>query len=115
MPHHAPLRIFSIVTMAVLTACALHRAPHGAATADVTHGADAQHGKTVYEQQCQACHGAGGTAGPIGPVLHGERARRSYESVRRFVLDPDAPMPKLFPSRMTAADVRDVSAYVESL
>lgn len=78
-------------------------------------GADIAHGKAVYVQQCAACHGAAGAGGPIGPALTGEHTRRSYQSVRAIVLDPQPPMPKLYPSRMTKADLRDVSAYVEAL
>jgi len=77
--------------------------------------ADLAHGKLVYDRECLACHGTAGTGGSIGPVLARERNRRSYREVRAVVLDPQAPMPKLFPSRLTRADVRDVSAYVESL
>lgn len=73
-----------------------------------------QRGKAVYAAQCQACHGASGEGG-IGPKLQHERERRSFEKVRSIVLDPDPPMPKLYPAELTANDVRDVSAYVESL
>jgi alcohol dehydrogenase (cytochrome c) len=53
--------------------------------------------------------------GEVGPSLTNERAKRSYESVRELVTDPPPPMPKLYPSRITQGDVRDVSAYVETL
>ena len=44
-----------------------------------------------------------------------ERLRRTFTQVRDIVLDPEPPMPKLFPARLSAADVRDVSAFVETL
>jgi mono/diheme cytochrome c family protein len=69
----------------------------------------------VYERECAACHGQNGVNGPIGPSLKGERSRKSFEAVRAIVIDPDPPMPKLYPARLTSADVTDVSAYVESL
>jgi mono/diheme cytochrome c family protein len=98
-----------------LTGCA-HRGAHSAATAAPTiAGADLRHGKAVYEQQCAACHGEAGKGGEIGPSLANERAKHTYSGVKAIVGDPQPPMPKLYPSRMTEADVRDVSAYVESL
>jgi mono/diheme cytochrome c family protein len=78
-------------------------------------GADLKNGKLVYERECAACHGQYGTNGPIGPALKDEGSRRSFESVKAIVLDPDPPMPKLYPARLTRADVTDVSAYVETL
>lgn len=78
-------------------------------------GADLARGKAVYEAQCAACHGARGTGGAIGPSLQNERTRRSYAAVYAIVRDPAPPMPKLYPSRITHSDLRDVSAYVESL
>lgn len=72
-------------------------------------------GKAVYRMQCAACHGQDGGGGPVGGSLQNENARRPYRAVYNIVLDPAPPMPKLYPSRMTLDDVRDVSAYVESL
>jgi mono/diheme cytochrome c family protein len=69
----------------------------------------------VYEAQCAACHGAHGVGGPVGPALQNENTRRSYRSVYAIVDDPSPPMPKLYPSRLTKSDLRDVSAYVETL
>lgn len=69
----------------------------------------------IYEAQCQACHGAAGEGGPVGPALRDERARRSVRRIEAVVRDPDPPMPKLYPSRLTRSDVRDVTSYVESL
>lgn len=84
-------------------------APNAMPTIDVSRG------KAIFAQQCAACHGAAGAGGPVGPALTGERKRRSYKSVYAIVLDPAPPMPKLYPSKLTQADLRDVSAYVESL
>ncbi len=78
-------------------------------------GADVARGRAIFAQQCAACHGAGGTGGPIASSLLRERTRKSYRQVRAAVLDPPPVMPKLYPSRLTRNDVRDVSAYVESL
>ncbi len=72
-------------------------------------------GKAVYEAQCAACHGQRGIGGPVGPALQKEYARRSFRSVYALIADPTPPMPKLYPGQLTKNDLRDVSAYVESL
>lgn len=96
--------------------CARHHGRSAAAPAvSATAGADARRGSAVYRTQCAACHGADGAGGPVGPSLRNEGARRSYDSVYALIRDPAPPMPKLYPSRLSAADLRDVAAYVESL
>lgn len=100
----------------ILTGCGRHTGARGAYSPEPTiSGADVRHGKLVYERECAACHGQAGVNGPIGPSLKDEHTRKSFEAVRAIVTDPDPPMPKLYPSRLTRADVTDVSAYVESL
>jgi mono/diheme cytochrome c family protein len=110
---------------AALALCALAAAAAGCSRHGVRRGpqtgatavpsADLNRGKTVFETQCAACHGQRGIGGPIGPALHNEYRRRSYASVYAIVADPAPPMPKLYPSRISKGDLRDVSAYVESL
>src|SRR5689334_1110510 len=90
----------------VLTGCGKHSGVRGSAAPQPTiSGADVKNGKLVYQRECAACHGAYGVAGPVGPALKNERARRSFDSVRAIVADPPAPMPKLYPARLSAADV----------
>jgi mono/diheme cytochrome c family protein len=109
------LSLTTIVVVLTLTACAGRHRVHGAVASPNVPGADLGRGKAVYLQQCAACHGIAGMGGEIGPSLSNERARRTYEAVRKIVTDPPPPMPKLYPSRITQTDVRDVSAYVETL
>jgi mono/diheme cytochrome c family protein len=109
------LSIAAIVTAVTLISCARHHRSQGTPASPNVAGADLGRGKAVFAQQCAACHGIAGMGGQIGPSLVNERARRSYDAVRKIVTDPLPPMPKLYPSRMTKADVRDVSAYVETL
>lgn len=97
-----------------LNGCSRHSGAHGTPAPTIS-GADPTRGKAIFAQQCSACHGVAGMGGEIGPSLANERAHRSYESVRAFISDPLPPMPKLYPSRLTENDVRDVSAYVETL
>ena len=97
--------------------CGRHgaRRPPSSTPAAVVTGANVGNGKAVYEAQCAACHGQRGIGGAVGPALQNESMRRSYQSVYAFVRDPSPPMPKLYPSVLTRSDLRDVSAYVESL
>lgn len=104
------------IALAALSGCARHQTSKGAAEpAPSITGADLSRGRMLYERECMACHGQRGVDGPIGPGLKDERARKTFPQVRAIVLDPQPPMPKLYPARLTKADVRDVSAYVETL
>lgn len=110
-------RVVAFFTLvAVLAGCGRFHRSHEAATASpaVLRG-DAGRGRTVYTAQCAACHGATGANGPVGPSLAKERKRRSLADVEAIVRDPDPPMPKLYPGTLSERDVKDVSAYVESL
>jgi mono/diheme cytochrome c family protein len=112
-----PAVTFALLAAACAAAgCSRHSGAKSPSTpaATVT-GADLSRGKAVYEAQCAACHGRRGVGGQIGPSLQNENARHPYRFVYAFVLDPAPPMPKLYPSRLTQSEVRDVSAYVESL
>jgi len=111
---------FARVALALIAAVALPACAAGAAKKRTTTGqteapVNTGSGRSIYLAQCSACHGRDGTGGQIGPQLRNERLKRTFAQVRDIVLDPEPPMPKLFPARMSAADVRDVSAYVETL
>jgi mono/diheme cytochrome c family protein len=95
--------------------CSRHAGAKSPSAAATVPGADLSRGKAVYEAQCAACHGRRGAGGQIGPSLQNENVRHPYRFVYAFVLDPAPPMPKLYPGRLTRSEVRDVSAYVESL
>jgi mono/diheme cytochrome c family protein len=108
------------VALALMIAVALSACSGGAGKSRPGSGpteapSNAGHGRSIYLAQCAACHGRDGTGGQIGPQLRNERLRRTFAQVRDIVLDPEPPMPKLFPARLSAADVRDVSAFVETL
>lgn len=76
---------------------------------------DAANGKKLYAANCAPCHGATGTEGGVGPSLKGEKAKKDQAAAVAWIKDPKAPMPKLYPSPLSAKDVDDVAAYVESL
>jgi cytochrome c len=116
------LVVASFLSLA-LAACS-HRAPQtvasaGPGTDDAAvppAGAAASRGSHIFAAQCAACHGAGGSGGPIGPSLRDERKKHDLAAVVEIVKNPStATMPKLFPAQLSAQDVADVSAYVETL
>lgn len=72
-------------------------------------------GRTIFADDCAACHGPTGVEGGVGPSLRGERARKSEAATIAWIEDPQPPMPKLYPAPLSERDVRDVAAYVQSL
>ncbi|HET9392718.1 MAG TPA: cytochrome c [Candidatus Rubrimentiphilum sp.] len=115
-----PFRVLAFLTVVAagsgLAAC--NRQTHSstrAAAVQTDVPANVARGRSIYAVQCSACHGRDGTGGQIGPSLRNESARRNEAAVRAIVLNPEPPMPKLYPARLTQADVRDVSAFVETL
>ncbi len=76
---------------------------------------DAARGKTIYAANCASCHGQSGTEGAAGPSLKNEKSRKNYVQAVAWIKDPLSPMPKLYPDQISAKDVADVAAYVETL
>ena len=72
------------------------------------------HGKSLFAQNCSSCHGTRGEGG-MGPSLINEGGRKNLQQAVSWIENPSPPMPKLYPSTLSAQDVRDVAAYVESL
>lgn len=72
-------------------------------------------GAKIFAANCKVCHGAAGAGGGIGPVLKGEHKRKNFAQAVAWIKNPKAPMPKLYPGTLSAADVNDVAAYVETL
>jgi len=100
------------LSCALLAACAMTHAGKPRIRAS---GPNAESGKAIFSRECAACHGAEGIGGPVGPALRHETLRRSHKDIVRIITDPDPPMPKLYPGRLSRADLRNVSAYVETL
>jgi ubiquinol-cytochrome c reductase cytochrome c subunit len=82
--------------------------------AAVTSGGDPIHGRQIYMTNCAACHGATGDGG-VGPNLHGEKSRKDTAAAIAWIKHPKLPMPTLYPDPLSANDVEDVAAYIESL
>lgn len=104
----------AIVVLVTLSACG-HRVTANARTHPVETAANASRGASIFSVNCAACHGASGAGDRIGPSLRGIRTRMSPDAVRAAIVDPQPPMPKLYPAVLTGQDVDDVTAYVEHL
>ena len=109
----------ALLTLAFLAACGhrVSQAPGSPLDDSVAtpSGANVSHGAAIFSKNCAACHGASGVGGPVGPALIKERKKKDRAAVITAIEHPDPPMPKLFPGELTAQDVSDLTAYVESL
>ena len=86
-----------------------------AQSADGAAAGDAAHGKQIFAANCASCHGAAGTEGGVGPSLKNEKSRKNTAAAIAWIKNPQPPMPKLYPSPLSAKDVADVAAFVETL
>ncbi|HVA29393.1 MAG TPA: cytochrome c [Candidatus Baltobacteraceae bacterium] len=77
--------------------------------------ADAARGAMLFTANCASCHGATGREGGFGPSLTHENRKMDTEFAIAWIENPNPPMPKLYPSPLSAQDVADIAAYVESL
>jgi mono/diheme cytochrome c family protein len=70
-------------------------------------------GDKLYAANCASCHGANGQGG-AGPSLHGIAGRMTEEQTVGFIENPTpgGAMPKLYPSPLSADDVKAISAYI---
>lgn len=67
-------------------------------------------GRTVFEQNCQACHPNGGSEPGAGPVL--QRMGFSADQIRHQITNPRQAMP---PNLVEGVDLDNVTAYVAGL
>ncbi len=51
----------------------------------------------------------------MGPTLIHESTRKNMQQAVQWIKNPLPPMPKLYPGTLSAQDVRDLAAFVESL
>ncbi|MEY2854187.1 MAG: hypothetical protein RL030_1319 [Pseudomonadota bacterium] len=68
-------------------------------------------GRRLYGQVCAACHG------PDGNMIADRKlstlaSRLDLAATVRYIKDPKAPMPKMYPELLTEQNVRDVAAFV---
>ena len=71
-------------------------------------------GSNLFASQCSTCHGVEG-AGGLGPNLVGEASRQSLSQTTSWIMNPKPPMPKLYPTALTAREVDIIASYVQSL
>ena len=95
----------------LLSACAGHARGDRAA---VLHG-DSSRGRNVYLQRCAACHGADARGTRLGPDLYALSKSWSKKRIYGAIEEPEAPMPKLYPSQLTRRELADVAAYVDGI
>jgi mono/diheme cytochrome c family protein len=76
---------------------------------------DPSKGAAIFSANCAGCHGVAGAGGGVGPSLKGEKSRKDTAAAIAWIKNPQAPMPKLYPSPLSERDVADVAAYVETL
>jgi mono/diheme cytochrome c family protein len=88
---------------------------HPAAGAGGPDVGNVANGAAIFETNCSTCHGASGLEGGVGPSLRGESRRKDLDATIVWIHHPQPPMPKLYPSPLTAAEVVDVASYVQSL
>jgi mono/diheme cytochrome c family protein len=72
-----------------------------------------QSGQQVYAANCAVCHGATGNGG-VGPNLHQVATTKTFAQTVAFIENPTGGMPKLYPSKLTDQQVRDVATYVRT-
>ncbi|MGD1067436.1 MAG: c-type cytochrome [Vulcanimicrobiaceae bacterium] len=105
----------SAQTIAQIEAYVASAAPGGPAIPQVTVG-NAVHGRALFEQNCEHCHGVDAGGAPIGgaswaPSLHDTSIVQVAEAIR---VGPDE-MPPFSTAQLSDQDVDDVAAYVYEL
>ena len=80
-------------------------------SAQINNGPDLGKGRALYRSICASCHGPDG-AMIADHNLSTVAERLSHSSTVDYIKNPVQPMPKLFPSMLSAQDVENVSAYL---
>jgi len=91
-------------------------APGGPPIPEVATGGDLAHGRELFAENCQHCHGIGANGAAIGgadwaPSLHLTSITQVAEAIRYG----PGPMPKFGPGQLDAPALGDVATYVNSL
>jgi len=76
---------------------------------------DGSRGRSIYLERCAACHGADARGTRLGPALHALKASWTQKRIFAAIEEPEAPMPKLYPSQLTRRDLADVTAYIDDI
>ena len=87
----------------------------GAVAGNAQSTGNAAAGKKIFAANCSACHGATGAEGGVGPSLKNETKKKNFAAIVAWIKNPQPPMPKLYPSPLSATDVNNVAAYVATI
>lgn len=68
-------------------------------------------GQRLYGQVCQSCHGPDGNM-VSERRLSGIAARQGLDATIAYIKDPKPPMPRLYPTLLSEADVRAVATWI---
>ncbi len=79
-----------------------------------THAPDPAQGAALFGNVCAACHGGKGEGG-VGPALIGLAKRLDLAATVKWIENPSAKMPKLYPAPLDEQAVKDVASYVQGL
>lgn len=121
--HRRPSFLLTVAVFAGLFAAGCSKTPPSR-TAAVGSGArsvalapvgDVAHGKIIFKDKCEMCHGVNGVDGGVGPALKNERKRKNLAQAIVWIKNPRAPMPKYYPVDLDEKGVADVAAFVETL
>jgi mono/diheme cytochrome c family protein len=107
--------LLTLGTSAALAASLLILSAPNRDSAQAASMGDPKLGAKIFAANCAVCHGVAGKGGGIGPVLKGEHKRKNFRQAVAWIKNPTAPMPKLYPGVLSATDVNNVAAYVETL
>ncbi len=103
-------------TIAAIEAYAHALDPSGPPIPEVTAGGELHHGRAVFEQNCEHCHGVDGGGASVGgnqwaPALHDTSITQVAEAIR---IGPGE-MPRFGERQLIERDLRDVASYVFKL
>jgi mono/diheme cytochrome c family protein len=111
-PRVGALGLPSVVIMA-LNPARIASAPAAASTAagGPAGAPNLAAGRKLYSQVCVACHGPDGNL-VADHKLAAVKAKQDARATIRYLKDPKAPMPKMFPDLLNEQSLVDVTAYL---
>lgn len=109
-----PCRVMLVLSAILTFAGCAHGAREETARATPTVPSAAR-GASLFSENCVVCHGSRGEGGRIGPSLAGIGKRTSGDTIYARIENPEPPMPKLYPAKLSKQDLNDLTVYVSSL
>jgi cytochrome c len=75
----------------------------------------AQAGASLFEAECETCHGVGGDGAGGAPVLNNGAVLKTYPTESALAAFIQANMPASDPGSLTPTDAQDLAYYILSL